>query len=188
MSRLSGYRIQKARERCIERDGEGCRMQGKDEFPCRGNIVLDHIDGNPENNPPDGSNWQLLCRGHNARKARRVRESRAKFASHLRIKHSLVRSTEAEKASRRELYGIRGISAELKKSEEIRPRIEEWIIQTVERDGKLELSEALNSGAYLGKCNQGTVKKYIDALTSRIGPLHLDEVDGVEYLVLKKPE
>lgn len=161
-------------------------MQGKDEFSCRGKIVLDHIDANPENNPADASNWQLLCRGHNARKAKRVRESQAKFASHLRIKHSLL--TEAEKASRREQYGIRGISAELKKSEEIRPKIEDWILETVEREGKLEVLEAMNSSAYIGKCNQGTVKKYIEALTSRVGPLRIEEREGVEYLVMKNRE
>jgi hypothetical protein len=161
-------------------------MEGKEESPCRGKIVLDHIDGNPENNPPDASNWQLLCRGHNARKVNRVRDSRAKFSSHTRIKYSLL--TEAGKASRREQYGIRGISAELKKSEEIRPKIEEWILETIEREKRLELLEAMNSSAYIGRCNQGTVKKYIEALTSRVGPLRLEEVDGVEYLVLKKYE
>jgi 5-methylcytosine-specific restriction enzyme A len=29
---------------------------------------FDHIDGNPRNNPRDGSNWQMLCRRHHSRK------------------------------------------------------------------------------------------------------------------------
>jgi hypothetical protein len=28
-------------------------------------LELDHVDGNPRNNPPDGSNWRLLCRSCN---------------------------------------------------------------------------------------------------------------------------
>jgi hypothetical protein len=185
MSRLSGYKAKKAREFCLNRDGAVCRM-ASDGYPCKGDLVLDHVDGNPENNPETGENWQLLCRAHNGRKASRGRGATLKFASFKRLEHSLVKSTEGEKAQRRELYGIRGISAEMLKSEEIRPKIEGWILETVKREGKLELSEAINSGAYLGKCNQGTVKRYVDALTSKVGPLCIESIENVEYLVMKK--
>lgn len=32
---------------------------------------LDHRDGDPSNNPRDGSNWQGLCRSHHSRKTAR---------------------------------------------------------------------------------------------------------------------
>ena len=187
MPKLSGAEIKRAHEFCVQNnfaDGkphDECEMA---DGTCKGSLILDHIDNNPSNNPRDGSNWQLLCRSHNRRKnpGKRPRFSN-KFASGMKLGYSL----EGEGIKKRERLGIRGTSAELEKSERIRPQVEKWILETINKENpqQLEMDEAINSCSYLFKCNQGTVKKYIDAMTSRVGPLMMDEIDGKEVLILK---
>ena len=91
-------------------------------------------------------------------------------------------SLEKEGMGMRERLGIRGTSAELEKSERIRPLIEKWILETIHNEHHLEVEEAINSCSYLFKCNQGTVKKYIDAMTSRVGPLKIIILNDKEFL------
>ena len=65
---------------CKYRDGEKCKICGGhigDLMPARllrkwklptkiiERLEIDHVDGNPLNNPPDGSNWRLLCQCDN---------------------------------------------------------------------------------------------------------------------------
>lgn len=57
---------------CAERDGDSqCKMRPgeslSDGHTCAGRLILHHIDNNPCNNPTDGSNWMILCLGHNHR-------------------------------------------------------------------------------------------------------------------------
>ena len=65
---------------CKYRDGEKCKICGGhigDHMPVKltkkwklatkiiERLEIDHVDGNPLNNPPDGSNWRLLCTADN---------------------------------------------------------------------------------------------------------------------------
>jgi hypothetical protein len=65
---------------CKYRDGEKCKICGghigdhmptkltsKWKLPTKNieRLEIDHVDGNPRNNPPDGSNWRLLCKADN---------------------------------------------------------------------------------------------------------------------------
>jgi len=64
--------------------------------------------------------------------------------------------------------------------------ITEWLLSVIRKEGRIELDEAKNSGAWLGKCDQNTVLKYINAMTSRLGPLRVvPGPDETQYLVLK---
>lgn len=56
------------REFVLVRDEHRCRACGRLVVGRKAHV--DHIDGNSRNNPPDGSNWQLLChRGHSRKTA-----------------------------------------------------------------------------------------------------------------------
>ncbi len=152
---------------------------------CKGDMILDHIDNNAENNPPDGSNWQLLCRSHNRRKNPGLpRRFANKFASANKFGYS----QEVKRGRNREGIPIRGMSAEMRKSEEAKPKILNWILNEIskDKDHRIEVSEAVNSGACIGDVKQKSVGEYIDAWTSRAGKLKEETVDGVEYLMLKE--
>ncbi len=81
---------------------------------------------------------------------------------------------------------LRGMSAEMMKAEEIKPKILDWILNEIRKNGRVEMIEAVNSGAFIGNCSQGTVSKYIDTWTSRAGMLRVDTIGEVEYLMLKE--
>lgn len=80
-----------------KRDGNGCQMapgkKSHDGHKCKGPSILDHIDNDPENNPKDGSNFQELCKGHNARKNPR---GRGRFHKVLHGRGKNIRETERE--------------------------------------------------------------------------------------------
>lgn len=179
LGRLNARQIRKAKELCETRDGEGCRKKGTEGHVCRGALVLHHRNGDPSFNPRDGSNWEILCWGENVRLGVTRRRSRAKFSSHLRFKDSM---------KKQELDGcpVRGISAELKKAEIIRPMIEDWVISEIIKNGKLELSEAILSGSYKAKCHKNTIRGYIESFCSKAGPFEIVLVDEVEYITLKR--
>lgn len=57
-----------ARPLCIARDGNICQGCGKKFDELNSVINLHHKNGNRDFNPPDGSNWQLLCHSCNVLK------------------------------------------------------------------------------------------------------------------------
>ena len=78
--RLDGKTQITAYQLCKYRDGERCAICGGhigDQMPAKlirkwklmtnkiESLEIDHIDGNPLNNPPDGTNWRLLCKADN---------------------------------------------------------------------------------------------------------------------------
>ena len=65
---------------------------------CRGDILLDHIDNNSDNNPTDGSNNQWLCRSHNLKKNPLSNtKSRHKFNISNKSEHSHERDRDRER-------------------------------------------------------------------------------------------
>ena len=185
MPLLSGNAAKHARTFCSDRDGEGCQMApGKpkaDGHPCSGPIVLDHADGRRDHNPQNGSNWQNLCMGHNRRKSKKAGPHRAKFTRHIDLRHSRQREFKRLRNS----GTIRYMSGEMWKSEQAKPKVIEWIMNEIASQGALLVEEAVNSGAFMGNVDQGTVRKYIDTLTSKAGPLKRDFEGEDEYLYLK---
>lgn len=56
-SRATDYR-----ERSLEIHGLICAKCGREfDYKDRHLLTVHHKDGNPRNNPPDGSNWENLC-------------------------------------------------------------------------------------------------------------------------------
>jgi len=182
MPLLRNPQVKQAYALCVERDGDKCALQ---DSTCAGNRVLDHKDNNPKNNPPDGSNWQILCRSHNRRKNPGApRRFSNNFAGRLKMGYS----QEVKRGRNREGIPIRGMSAEMRKSEEAKPKILKWIKDEIakDKDRRIETLEAVNSGACIGDVKQKSVGEYIDAWTSRAGELEEKTIDGVEYLMLKE--
>ena len=177
------------------RDGPGCQNAHEhphqDGHPCKGQLVVHHIDNNPRNNPPDGSNWRCACHGHNTRMHPR---GRSRYHKVLQGKERIALSNTMRERIERGRAEVTRVSGELQKSETIRPIVENWILEDIRRNGKLETSEAINSCSYVAKCVQSTVKKIIDGMKSKAGPLETlfendEEGTSREYLRMKnKPE
>jgi len=50
------------RERSLKIHGLICAKCGREfDYQNRNQLTVHHKDGNPRNNPPDGSNWENLC-------------------------------------------------------------------------------------------------------------------------------
>jgi hypothetical protein len=97
MPKLNSDGINAAKLRCARRDGLRCnnpachKVLGEaylDSHNQEKNVYLelDHIDGNPENNPEDGSNHQLLCVPCNRLKSAKDKPRAPKFQSHVEFK------------------------------------------------------------------------------------------------------
>lgn len=61
---------------------------------CKGELCVDHEDNNNDNNPEDGSNWRVRCRGHNGRKNHRGKTQKPNNLDLLKNK-SLKESLES---------------------------------------------------------------------------------------------
>lgn len=73
------------------------------------------------------------------------------------------------------------MSAELAKSERIRPIIEELIENELQKAERVSMIDVINSGAYVAHCVQGTVKEHIYALCSKKAPFRMDEAEEFIY-------
>jgi len=62
---LNNKQIEYARSLCLGRDGFLCMICGKALKDLEGVAHVDHKDGNRDNNPYDGSNWQMVCHSCN---------------------------------------------------------------------------------------------------------------------------
>jgi hypothetical protein len=159
---LSAKEIAEAKAKVLLRDGPGCRHcpPAIRRWQDVRELVLDHKDNNPENNPRSGSNWQLLCKGHNHRKNQRGKNKYATITklSDLRI------ATPA--------------SLELKLKQEKYPQFIEWLTLELEDRKQWNKDDILNSGAFVFDLSQKTLERYLDALCSEHGPFELAE-DGV---------
>ena len=68
MGSLNSRQLEYARCICIARDGNVCLGCNKPLSELQNVVHVDHKDGNKDNNPQDGSNWQLLCHSCNVQK------------------------------------------------------------------------------------------------------------------------
>ena len=155
MSRLNGKQIRKAYAFCVKRDGEHCAICGK--RPPEIYLEVDHKDGNPNHNPKDGSNWQLLCRRDNRMKNPR---GRGKRKAGTQYKSSI-------------LDEARPTTWEAQRNLQFEPAFRHWIHQTVKeklaKNEHITVDDAINSGAEKVGCSIETAKRYLKKLCSDTG-------------------
>lgn len=150
----------------VKRDGERCAICGR--RPPGVYLEIDHRDGDPRNNPIDGSNFQLLCRGDNRTKNPRGKGRRK----------SALNAESIDTA--------RPSSAEFLKNQISEPLFCHWLdtkMRTV-KPARMLLSETINSGAYVAQCTQPTIKKYLMKLCSNEGPYQVifDEMAEEKFI------
>ena len=164
MARLNSRERKKSYERLKARDGERCNICKR--FGSHNTLVVDHRDNNPDNN--DLLNLQLLCRSHNYLK--NPRGSKAKIV-----------------LDSRDLAQPKITSAEFLKNTKSEPLFCHWIDKTLRKEHRILYDDAINSGAQMAGCSPVTAKRYLDKLTSSVGPcqVYYDDEAGATFLEFK---
>ncbi len=132
-------------------------------------LEIDHADNNKCNDDLDNIN--LVCKEHNL-KLRQI-----PIEQHIQI---INRCAARNYAERMKLYGnpvtkqVRETvdymsgPAEMQVNRLCELKFREWIINEVERLGKVERKEAINSGAAIAGCSQITTKRYLEKMISSV--------------------
>lgn len=123
------------------RDGLKCAL--KDET-CKGELVIDHLNGNPDDNRPE--NLRFLCLSHNRREGRRSRESE--------------REKNYEKGS-----------SEMRVNIDTEPYYRRWLLGRLLKEEYITKEEAINAGAEKCQLSPTTTRKHLAKMISSLGPL-----------------
>ena len=196
---------------CKYRDGEKCDICGAgigDQMPAKlirkwklttdkiESLEIDHIDGNPLNNPPDGTNWRLLCKADNLEAwcenggVDSVRENKdggeqtntsIKKGKGMRREVKVEVEVEEMKREGRELRPSTSIVKQQVSYLDGEPAMQanvflqsgygKWLVKQLDARGFVTKNEALNGGAYVSGGSQVTLYRYLKAWTSLPGPL-----------------
>jgi hypothetical protein len=164
MGRLNSRQRRKLFEQLRARDGERCNVCKR--FGNCNTLVVDHRDNNPDNNGL--SNLQLLCRRHNYTKNPRGSKPKMVLDS-------------------RELAQPKITSAEFLKNTKSEPSFCHWIHRILRKEHRIPYDDAINSGAQMAGCSPVTAKRYLDKLTSSVGPCQVfyDDEAGATFLEFK---
>lgn len=188
----------------VMRDGEHCRKCGL--IPdVAGTLDVDHVVPSVKITKHNIDNAQLLCHPCNCGKNPRGKSRFSPDSARNRAKNvpknggsgAVSVENKGDKISPYVCVGAsdmvsteereRLMSAEMLKNKQCEGIWRKWMFRMVEKDGKISVKEAVNSGAEYASCSTRTIPKYLDKLTSMIGPMMIvaDEITGVKFVVMK---
>jgi hypothetical protein len=143
------------------RDGEFCAAC--DKVGSTQSLVVDHIDNNPNNNSLD--NLQLLCRSCNTKKNPRGKAKPLNDSAEI----SSLPTTET-------------IRLNWKYEQQFR----EWLEAQVRRYERVELDDAIASGAEVTGASTATIERYLKKLCSSAGRFRVSAIDGRKFVEFKE--
>lgn len=136
----------------VERDGEKCRICGRTQPEVY--LEIDHVDGNKNNNPTDGSNYQLLCRRHNRMKDPRGPGKKKKV---IASQFGIIESDQST-------------STQILLNRRYEPVFRHWLYETMKKRGIMTAKEVIFEGAEHVGCAPFTIRTgYLPKVTSREG-------------------
>ena len=174
----------------VGRDGEECKDCGVTPDELGEKLTIDHVDEDSDN--WTRSNLALRCRPCNTAKSNRlsprrgvscelVSGDRVCVCGRVHVNHS-----EAA-AARRSAIDFASGSAEMQASGLYEAVFREWLIEHLEHTQSITRKDALNSGAELTGGSPTTMQRYLDKLTSTLGPLQIARSDaGIQVVMLKQ--
>jgi len=162
MSRISGSKRNKLYDFLSRRDGEFCFIGG--EPGTRDTLVIDHWNNDNSNN--DLANLHLICRSMNAVKNPRGRDRRHKLQSLVCVRENVDAAV---------LQPPRTISAEFLKNQKAEPAFNHWLFREVVRLGTVPVDDVVDGGAYVARCSQVTIHRYLKKATFREALYHFVE-------------
>jgi len=150
-------------------------------------MQVDHIDGDPNNNPPDGTNWQLLCMTCNLKKGNQpehpVTSPREKRMAEIVRKEKTSLQDAAHEVKQKVDYSAGDVSVQINGI--CQARFVDWLMSKIKHYGVYPKKDAINGGAYIAGCNILTTKRYLEPLTSPEGPLQEIKSDGETLLTMR---
>lgn len=155
-------------QKLCERDGERCKLCGKQ--PPEVYLEVDHIDGDKNNNPPDMSNFQLLCKTDNRKKNPRGKG-----------KGNVVKRRVISLESYNEISDLSRMSPEMAARTKYRAKYSHWLYTKIKKEGSITVHEATFAGAKFVGCSSVTIRtSYLLEETSSEGMFQIfhDEESG----------
>lgn len=143
----------------IERDGERCRICNQ--APPEVYLEIDHIDGNENNNNPDMSNFQLLCRHDNRKKNPRGKGKKKGVIVHRRLV-SIDRYNEINDQSK--------MSPEMYQNKRAEPVFRHWLYEKMKIQKVMAVQQIVFAGAERANCSTHAIRtNYLPKCTSEEG-------------------
>jgi len=181
--RLTQKQAQRALGLAIYIHGKKCKYCGR----TKRTLELDHRDGDPANNPPDGSNWAPACSPCNIEKGphrgagKRGVRVRAMLASVVpgtdHRKHNPLRMRESEREREREReeeeVQVRSMSAEMKKNQYCEPKFREYAVRLVVAMGEISKKDLIVAASEYADCSDQTGVRSLGKLTSLAGAMEV---------------
>jgi len=153
-------------------EGEYCLVGRISHKKCAGILQIDHADNDPWNWKP--GNMHLVCQKHNLdlRKLS-TKEHKAKIARY---------SAKNERERKKIIGDVPGDlvmamvdytsgSPEMQVNNLCKKIFTDWTMELLNKHGQWPKKDIINSGAHVSGCNPQTSRRYLDALTSSVGPL-----------------
>lgn len=148
-------------------------------------LILEHLDGNEENNPEDGSNWAAACQSTNVKKGK------------IYAKINNQNSAERESVCVSVCDGVSGVesaldelntSKELTKSEHIRPKFRVFVKKIVKKEENPRSKRILDGAAERFSISQMTAGRWLDGMCSPEGEYEYFKDDASRTCIRNKLE
>lgn len=153
-------------------EGEYCLVGRISHKKCAGSLEIDHADNNPWNWRPD--NLHLVCRKHNlelrklttmAHKAIMARYGAKNESERKNIKGCIP--SDLVKA----VVDYTSGSPEMQVNRLCKEIFTDWVMELLNKYGQWPKNDVINSGAYVAGCENQSCRRYLEVLTSSVGPL-----------------
>lgn len=154
---MNGNTRRKLYQLIVEKDGEFCKCCGK--LPHEGQLIIDHRDNNPKNNPLE--NLQLLCRTCNFLKNQRP--------VYLSVRESVEINYDTE----------------LETNRKKEPQFKKFVIHQINERENVSWKELVYSGAEIHGLSPITIERYLRKLTSPAGLFQTRLVGDIEIVEYK---
>ena len=167
----------------------GCTMTGdKYRSEKKRDFDLHHIDRKKENNPPDGSNHQLMCHSCNCKNdpAGHPVKRRYSFQNDFDSSRKKVRSWDG--IEEWEWQGKYLKPATMKKNQACEPIFRITAEELVKKYGTIKRKDLLDACCEKSDCSQATGARYLDKMASHFGVLTYDKdpITGEMLVMLKE--
>ena len=133
MGHLNSKQLEKWMCFLLARDGYYCKGCNKPLYELLSKAVIDHIDNDDSNNPPDGTNYQILCHSCNTLKANSIQNK----------------------------IEDRPYTPEMKLNLKAEPKWVNWMINSILENKSVCHGEAIADGAEIVGVSTETTKRYL---------------------------